>query len=73
MIKSLLFLYRISGPAAKKNICTDENPILVGASGSENFGFSFTGNSGMSGFRSGAAQGDFTRIPDLGIQRCGLS
>ena len=43
------------------------------ASGSESFGFSFTGNSGMPGFGSGAAHGDFTRIPDLGIRRCGLS
>ena len=69
MIKSLLFLYYISGPAAENDICTDENPILVNASGSESFGFSFTGNSGMSGFGSGAAQGDFTRTMDLGIQR----
>ena len=69
MIKSLLFLYYISGAAIKKDICTDENPILVNASGSESFGFSFTWNSGMSGFGSGAAQGGFTRILDLGIRR----
>ena len=68
MIKSLLFLYHISGATTKKDICTDENPILVSTSGSENFGFSFTGNSWMSGFRSGAAHGDFTRIQDLGIR-----
>ena len=57
MIKSLLFLYYISGAAIKKDICTDENPILVGASGSENFGFSFTRNSGMSGFWIGRFAG----------------
>ena len=45
----------------------------MNASGSESFGFSFTRNSGMSGFGSGAAQGDFTRTSDLGIQRYGLS
>ena len=73
MIKSLLFLYYISGPAAKKDICTDENPILVDTSGSWSFGFSFTGNSGMSGFGSGALQSDFTRTMDLGMQRRGLS
>ena len=39
----------------------------MNASGSENFGFSFTRNSGMSGFGSGAAFGDFTRTMDLGI------
>ena len=71
--KSLLFLYSISGAASIKDMCTDEIQFLVGASGSESFGFSFTGNSGMSGFGSGAAQGDFTRTLDLGIQRWGLS
>ena len=55
------------------DICTDENPILVNASGSENFGFSFTGNSGMPGFGSGAVQGGFTRNLDPGIQRWGMS
>ena len=45
----------------------------MGASGSESFGFSFTGNSGMSGFGSGAAFGGFTRTMDLGIQRWGPS
>ena len=73
MIKSLLFLYHISGVAAKKNICTDENPILASASGSDSFGFSFTGNSWMSGFGSSAAQGGFTRTQDLGIRRWRLS
>ena len=68
MIKSLLFLYHISGATAENDICTDENPILVSVSGSKDFGFSFTRNSGMSGFGSGAAQGGFTRIQDLGIQ-----
>ena len=68
MIKSLLFLYSISGAAAIKDICIYEIQFLVGASGSENFGFSFTGNSRISGFGSGAAFGDFTRILDLGIQ-----
>ena len=47
--------------------------FLVNASGSENFGFSFTGNSWMSGFGSGAAFGDFTRIQELGIRRWVLS
>ena len=64
-------------PLARKNfktdICVDENPILVSTSGSENFGFSFTGNSGMPGFGSGAARGDFTRNLDLGIRRWGLA
>ena len=46
---SSFFIY-ISGAAAKKNIYTDENPILVNMSGSDSFGFSCTGNSGMSGF-----------------------
>ena len=72
MIKSLLFLYYISGVAAKKDICIDEIQLLVNTSGSENFGFSFTGNSGMSGFGSGAVWGSFTRILDLGIRRLGL-
>ena len=57
--KSLLFLYHISGVAAIKDLVMNtviaENPILVDASGSESFGFSFTRNSGMSGFGSGAA------------------
>ena len=73
MIKSLLFLYYISGAVAEKDICTDELQFLVNASGSESFGFSFTWNSGMSGFGSGAAFGDFTRIQDLGIRRRGPS
>ena len=45
----------------------------MNASGSDSFGFSFTRNSGMSGFGSGAVHGGFTRNLDLGIQRCGLS
>ena len=45
----------------------------MNASGSDSFGFSFTWNSGMSGFGSGAAQGDFTRNLDLGIRHLGLS
>ena len=73
MIRSLLFLYYISGAVAEKDICTDELQFLVNASGSESFGFSFTRNSGMSGFGSGAVQGSFTRIQDLGIWRWGLS
>ena len=73
MISLFFFLYYISGPAAKKDICTDENPILVSTPGSDSFGFSFTGNSGMSGFRSDTAQGDFARNLDLGIRRRGLT
>lgn len=73
MMKSLLFLYYISGAAAIKDsvmdIRADENPILVNASGSEDSGFSFTGNSWMSGFGSGAALGGFTRTLDIGMQR----
>ena len=72
MIKSLLFLYNISGAAYKNDLVMDtvidENPILVNASGSDSFGFSFTSNSWMSGFGSGAVQGDFTRNLDLGMQ-----
>lgn len=73
MIKSLLFLYHISGAAIKKDICTDEIQFLANASGSEDFGFSFTRNSGMPGFGSGIAFGGFTRTLDLGIRRWGLS
>lgn len=43
--KSLLFLYYISGAAAEKDICKDEIQFLANASGSEDFGFSFTRNS----------------------------
>ena len=52
---------------------TDEIQLLVNTSGSEDFGFSFTRNSWIQDFGSGAAQGDSTRIPDLGIQRWGPS
>ena len=45
----------------------------MNTSGSEDFGFSFTRNSGISGFGSGAAFGDFTRIQDLVMQHWGLS
>ena len=73
MISLFFFLYYISGPAAKKDICTDENPILVSTSGSENFGFSFTRNSWIQDFGSSAAQGGFTRTLDFGVQRWGLA
>ena len=53
MIKSLLFLFYIFGAVIKKDICIYEIQFLVGASGSESFGFGFTGNSGMSGLGSG--------------------
>ena len=55
------------------NICTDEIQFLVNTSGSKDFGFSFTRNSGIQDFGSGAVHGDFTRTLDLGIQRWSLS
>ena len=77
MIKSLLFLYHIFGVAAKNDlviyICTDENPILVNASGSESFGLASLGIQGCQDFGSGALQGSFTRTLDLGIRRWGPS
>ena len=63
----------MSGAASIKDMCTDEIQFLVNASGSGSFGFSFTRNSGMSGFGSGAAYSGFTRNLDLGIRRRGLS
>ena len=55
------------------DIRTDEIQFLVNTSELENFGFSFTRNSGMSGFGSGAAFGGFTRNLDLGIQHWRIS
>ena len=57
---------------SKTDICTDEIQFLVNTSGLENFGFSFTRNSEIQDFGSGAAFDGFTRTMDLGIQHCGL-
>ena len=74
---SSFFIYYISWADAKKDLVMDtvidENPILVNALGSDSFGFSCTRNSWMSGFGSGAAQGDFTRTLDLRMQRWRIS